>query len=247
MNKPVQSISDFDPHGRYTLEVIGAADKFNQWTYQTISPYLKGNVLEIGSGIGNISNYAIHAGHHITLSDFNPAYQRSLSNRFAGHANVESVISIDLQHPTFETTYQSLSKKFDSIFLLNVIEHLENDSIAVRNCRFLLKHNGHLIVLAPSYPFLFCELDRRLGHYRRYTTNTLARLFPENGLTVIHRQYFNFAGIGGWFLFGKLLGRASIGGEMKWYNRLVPLFRLLDKMVFHKAGLSSIVVAKLSE
>ncbi|MGO8056046.1 hypothetical protein AB9E30_37990, partial [Rhizobium leguminosarum] len=83
---------------------------------------------------------------------------------------------IDLTHPNFREEYKAYKEKYDSLFLLNVIEHLENDSYAVENCRFLLKQTGHLIVLAPAYQFLFCKLDKQLGHYRRYTRQTLSRL-----------------------------------------------------------------------
>jgi len=41
-----------DEKGYQTLEVIAKADKFNQWMFETIRPYCRGSILEIGSGIG---------------------------------------------------------------------------------------------------------------------------------------------------------------------------------------------------
>jgi len=60
-----------DPIGLYTLEIMAKADSFNRWMYDHFKRQLKGEILEIGSGIGNISKLAIEEGHSITLSDYN--------------------------------------------------------------------------------------------------------------------------------------------------------------------------------
>ena len=235
----------FDPTGTFTLEVLAKADRFNYWTYQTIEPALKGRVLEIGSGLANISIYALRDKKSITLSDINPEYRDRLKKEYAGFQNLEGVLSIDLQHPEFRTAYQDLENAYDSIFMLNVIEHLANDQAAIDNCRFMLKQEGNLVVLAPSYAFLYCRLDKELGHYRRYTTSALARLFDKSQFTILTKKYFNLAGTAGWFLFGKILQRKTLeSGEMGLFNKLVPLFRIIDKISFQKAGLSSIIIAK---
>lgn len=72
----------------------------------------------------------------------------------------------------------------------------------------------------------------------------MAGLFSVNELKVIHQEYFNLAGVAGWFIFGKLLNRKRISGEMKLYEKLVPFFRLIDKMSFRSVGLSTITVVK---
>jgi hypothetical protein len=61
----------------------------------------------------------------------------------------------------------------------------------------------------------------------------------------VHRQYFNFIGIAGWFFFGKLLNRKMIGsGEMSAFNKLVPVFKIADQITLKKAGLSVITIGK---
>ncbi|MFL5730278.1 MAG: class I SAM-dependent methyltransferase, partial [Cytophagaceae bacterium] len=66
--------AEHDEIGIETLDVISSADKFNKWTYETIQPYCKGEILEIGSGIGNISKYFLESGAAITLSDIRINY-----------------------------------------------------------------------------------------------------------------------------------------------------------------------------
>ena len=67
----------------------------------------------------------------------------------------------------------------------------------------------------------------------------------SNGFKIIYHQYFNIAGILGWFLSGSVIRKATIPkGQMKIYNMMVPLFKVLDKAVFNSAGLSVISVGE---
>jgi SAM-dependent methyltransferase len=231
-----------DPVGEATLVVISKADKFNRWMYETIRPFLNGKTLEIGSGIGNISKYALAEQLPLTLSDINPVYKQILQTKFASYASLQGILSIDLIHPDFENVYIDLKEKFDSIFLLNVIEHVAEDDKAIKNCRYLLKPPGNLIVLAPAYQWLFCRLDKELGHYRRYTVRRMTALLRSQEFEIKHKQYFNFAGIPGWLVFGKIFRKKMLGnGEMGAFNNIVPLVRFIDKLLFKKTGLSIIV------
>ena len=231
-----------DPVGLHTLKVIATADRFNRWMFEQIRDHLKGEILEIGSGIGNISQLVIESDHYITLSDYNKEYCSILEDRFSTNKNVREVIQIDLLHPEFETKFLRFKQKFDSIFLLNVIEHIEDDKLSVRNCRYLLKPGGHLILLAPAYSWLYSTFDEALGHYRRYTVKSMSELLQSQGFDILSGSYFNITGIAGWFLFGKIFKRRMLGkGEMSVFNRIVPFAKLTDKIMAHKAGLSIIV------
>jgi hypothetical protein len=65
----------------------------------------------------------------------------------------------------------------------------------------------------------------------------------ENKLEVVHHQYFNFIGIFGWWFSGNILRKKTIpDGQMKLYNTLVPIFKIVDKVMFNKMGLSVISV-----
>lgn len=234
-----------DVIGAQTLEVIAAADKFNKWMYDEIRPYLQGEVLEIGCGIGNISTFVLKDGFSTTLSDYNNHYTTLIEKKFAHYSNLKNILCIDLQDASFKQNYQSYSQSFDSIFLLNVIEHLAFDNEAIINCKFLLKPGGNLILLAPSYQWLYCKFDKNLGHYRRYTKSSLAFLFASNNMNTLIKKHFNMAGIMGWLLYGKLLQQQQLkAGNMRLFNQLVPLFKLIDICSFRLAGLSVIVVGK---
>lgn len=232
-----------DKVGKETLEVINAADKFNKWMYQTIQPFVKGKVLEIGSGIGNISSQFLKNNYSIMLSDFRHEYCKELNTKFSSFPNFLGVERIDLVDPEFTKNYSEFLGSFDTVFALNVVEHIEDHILAISNCRKLLKKGGTLIILVPSYQILYNNFDIELGHFRRYTISKLVDIFELNDMEVTHSQYFNFIGTLGWYFNGNILKKKTIpSGQMKLYNTLVPIFKLVDRMSLHKAGLSTIAV-----
>lgn len=233
-----------DNTGNETLNVIADADKFNSWMYQTIKSYTYDSILEIGSGIGNISKYFILNNYSITLSDIDEFYLNSLKNDFPDRNNVKGFLSIDLQKKNFQTEYKKLKESFDTIIMLNVLEHLENDGYAIENCRYMLKENGTFIILVPAYSFLYSRMDKELNHFRRYTAKSLKRKIVDGDFFIKNSFYFNFLGIFAW-LYGKMFRIKVLPSlEMSFFNKLVPLGKVLDKIVFKKIGLSIIVVAK---
>jgi 2-polyprenyl-3-methyl-5-hydroxy-6-metoxy-1,4-benzoquinol methylase len=234
-----------DQTGYKTLEIISKADNFNKWTYDTIRPFLKGRILEIGSGLGNISKYVIADYTDVTLSDFDNGYYENLKKVYSFNPHVSEILQINVQQNNFNLYYASLKESFDSIFILNVVEHLKDDSAALKNCKFLLKPGGFLIVLVPAYSFLYSNMDKELGHYRRYTSKSLSALMQQQGLKLIQNRYFNILGIAGWFFSSVFLKSKLIKqSEMTLFDKLVPFAKFIDKL-FHKSfGLSVITIAK---
>lgn len=233
---------EIDEEGMETLDAISSANKFNQWMYDTISPYCNGKILEIGSGIGNISSYFLKNGANITLSDIRDNYCAALKTNFKDY-NPE-IININITDENFDSKFNHLFGTFDSIFSLNVVEHIKDHELAVKNCKKLLKENGTLITLVPAYQSIYNGFDTALEHYRRYTKKSLTQLLKTE-YTITHTQYFNFIGIFGWVFTGGILRKKTIpAGQMGLYNKLVPVFKVIDKFIFNSMGLSVIAVAK---
>ena len=231
---------DIDVEGQTTLEAIDKADNFNEWMYQTIKPYCKGKVLEIGSGIGNISRYFLRDNFDITFSDIRTSYCEVLIQKFPN----SNIVELDLIDPDFDNKFSSLLGTFDTVYALNVVEHIKDDNLAISNAKKLLKHDGNIIILVPAYQALYNRFDTVLEHYRRYNEQTLNTLIAKH-FTVIHSRYFNFIGIFGWFFSGSILKKKTVpAGQMTLFNKLVALFKLADKILFNKAGLSVISVGK---
>jgi len=235
-----------DKEGFETLNVLAAADSFNQWMFDTIRPFIKGRVFEAGSGIGNISHLLLNLGNPVTLSDFSPGYRKLLQEKFSGHPHLGGVLDMDLEDKSFDEKFGDRYDTFDTVIALNVIEHVKEDGLAVANCKKLLKQGGRLIVLVPAYQLLYNRFDKELGHHRRYSKKEMQRLISPH-LSIVQCRYFNLAGILGWFISGTILKNKTIpSSQMNLFNALTPAFKLVDKIVFHQLGLSVWSVAEKS-
>lgn len=233
------SIKEIDYEGMEILSVIENANYFNEWMYNTIKPYCSGKILEIGSGIGNISTYFVRDKKQITLTDLRANYCDILKKKFS-----TTVINLDLVHPNFDVEYKDFLGTFDSVFALNVVEHIKDDIHAIANCKKLLKTNGTLIILVPAYQFLYNNFDIELEHFRRYTHKSLLKILEANDLKTKKPFYFNFIGIIGWWFSGSILKKKTIPeGQMGLFNKLVPIFKFVDWITFRKIGLSVICVS----
>ncbi|MBA4409669.1 MAG: class I SAM-dependent methyltransferase [Odoribacter sp.] len=231
--------------GPETLEVISVADNFNRWMFQTIKPHCTGNILEVGSGIGNISQFFLADNLEISLSDLSTDYFKILESKFGSFPNLKGLFTLDFAEKELEQKYPHLIGKFDTVFALNVLEHVPDHEQSIRNCYKLLKPGGKLVILVPAFQSLFNQFDVALEHQRRYTPKTLKKVMSVPGFNIIHCRYFNSIGILGWFVSGKLMGKNAIpGGQMKLYDQLVPLWKVVDWFLKPLLGLSVICVAQ---
>ena len=229
-----------DREGAEILNAISYATNFNKWMYKCIEPFCHGKILELGSGVGNISSFFLDAGKDITVSDIRPGYRKALGEKF--NLPSEKVIDIDLVQSEFKTKYETQLEKYDCVFALNVVEHIENDGLALANMYSLLKPGGKMLVLVPAHQNLYNQIDLTLEHYRRYNKKSLRGLM-EKLAPVKTCFYFNAVGIAAWWIGGKLLNQKTIPeSEMKLYDIFVPLFKIIDKLVGNKIGLSVVCV-----
>lgn len=231
-----------DKEGAEILESVTAAPLFNKWMYDTIVRYCKGNILEIGSGTGNISEFFIKDKKAINLSDVRKEYCDILKNKFPSHQG--KIFLMDLVKENFDTEYASHIGTFDTVFALNVIEHIKDNKRALSNCSKLLKPGGTIIILVPAYEWLYNILDEELYHYQRYTKSTLEGVLTKSSFQIEKSFYFNFVGMAGWFYAGKILKERTLTkNKMSLYNKLVPINKLLDRILFNSIGLSVVSVA----
>lgn len=232
-------------YGKNTLNVISAADRFNRWMYEKIKPFCTGDILEIGSGIGNISRFFLQDGSSMVLSDLEEEYFGMLTERFSGNYSLKSIVQLDFSDPDLEKHHPELIGKFDTVFALNVVEHIPDHHGALQNAGKLLKSGGKVIILVPAFHALYNQFDFQLGHERRYTRKSLQSVLQDNGFKLIYSTYFNAVGILGWYFTGRILGKKEIpSGQMKFYDTLVPVWKMVDLFMSKLAGLSVIQVGQ---
>ncbi|HET7297034.1 MAG TPA: class I SAM-dependent methyltransferase [Gemmatimonadales bacterium] len=225
--------------GAATLERMAAAPRYNRWMFERLRPWVGRRVLEIGAGIGNMSAFLADR-ERVVLTDTETYYLGRLRERFAGQGHITVA---ELRLPAVEPRVKA--ERLDTIVCLNVLEHIEDDRASLRAMHDLLEPGGRLVLLVPSLPALYGTLDAALGHFRRYTRGELAAKFREAGFGLCHVEYFNLAGVPGWWFAGRVLRRRLIPtGALRWYEALVPLFRL-ERILPWRIGQSLIAVGEV--
>src|SRR5262249_37192967 len=166
--------------GYNTLERLESAPHYNAWLGAKLRPHLGQRVLEVGAGIGTLTKEIAQGRERVIALEADPYYAQRLENLFRGSAVVQPVHAA-----VEETDWPALARdNLDSVFLSNVLEHIEDDNGAVRNFRSVLPPGGRLVILVPALPALFGTLDEAVGHYRRYTPETLRSVIESNGFEI---------------------------------------------------------------
>jgi SAM-dependent methyltransferase len=212
-----------DPYLSRILARIGRAPRFNRWMADTITPYVGQRVLEIGAGIGNLTQTLIPRQQY-WATDINPLYVSRLQALAFDHPHLQAKLSDVAVLESFPEP-----RDFDTVVCLNVIEHIADDVLAMQNIREHLAPDGRAIILVPQGMWNFGSLDVVVGHYRRYTRQTLTALIEAAGFEVETLFGFNRIGTVAWFLNGRLTRRKTFGLLQIWMlNWLTPIFRVLE-------------------
>ena len=229
-----------DPTGAATLERLAAdAPRYNRWLTERVAPWVGQRVLEVGAGIGNMAEF-FRDRERLVLAEPEAEYRHRLAERFASDPHVR-VVPVRL--PAVDTALAA--ERLDTVICLNVLEHIEADEAALKAMRGLLQPGGRLVLLVPALQAIYGSLDAALGHYRRYGAAELRAKITGAGMRLVHLEYFNMAGIFGWWLTGRVLKRTLIPrGSLRLYDALVPLFRL-ERLLPWRFGQSLIAVGQV--
>lgn len=83
------------------------------------------------------------------------------------------------------------NKKFDTILMFDVLEHIEDDADFLENTvKHYLKDTGKVIVTVPAYQSLFSKHDEELKHYRRYNIKMIKETCKKSGFNIVNYHYF---------------------------------------------------------
>lgn len=90
--------------------------------------------------------------------------------------------------PRVRFTAQRPTQRFDTIMLLDVLEHVEHDHEFLSGLvRDNLKADGLALISVPAWQGLFTAHDTRLRHYRRYRPGQAAQVVERSGLTILRQ------------------------------------------------------------
>lgn len=228
--------------GKKALESMSQAIWYNKWTMDLFKTYLKGDILEVGCGIGNFTNSLSSFGR-VWAIDIDKNYINETKHLTDKKAKV-GFGDIEKGEYFFESASRDEQKKFDSVVCLNVLEHIRNDSIALKNLHNLLNDKGKLILLVPAHKFLYTKIDEELGHFRRYEKQRITKDLKNSGFQISTIRSLNFLGAIGWFISGKILNDGFVDeSKIKFFNFLSPFFLKLENVLEPPIGTSILIIA----
>jgi len=227
--------------GVETLRRMASVDKYNDWIFSTIEERVGQRILEVGCGLGNMTPYFLGRDHLVSI-DILPASVQHVKERLSRESNFRA-LRADI---CSTSTYEALKpNRFDTVVCLNVLEHIQDDALALRHMAGLLEPGGRLLLFVPAGQFLYGKLDAALLHYRRYDADSLRCRLERAGLRIESLRHMNVAGVPGWYLASRILRRRTPPRALLGlFNLLTPAFRRLEDRVRVPFGLSLVCVAR---
>lgn len=211
--------------GEENLDVLRLAQNYNADLVQKVCALIDRDdeiIVDFGSGEGYLADWVEHKSGKPVIC-IEPA---------------ENLQKFYLQRRCEKSLHHLADESVDYIYSLNVLEHIEDDAKIVEMFYHKLKHNGKIFLYLPAFSCLYSSMDKKVGHYRRYTKAKLRHLFgDENKWQIDELYYADFAGFFVTLLY-KLIGsrQGDIAPQsLKFYDKFIfPLSRLFDKITFGK-------------
>lgn len=215
------------------LELFKHAHNWKKYYAKFFKHLLKGDVLEVGAGIGETTHFLCDGTQKswVCIEPDNELTKEILLKKDQGYLPS----FIEVKTSTLEGIEPG--RKFDAIIYIDVIEHIEYDAQELQKAGTYLKPGGHLIILVPAHNFLFSKFDKSIGHFRRYNKRMLVEAVPKE-LKKIDLRYLDAVGLSAslankWFL-------KQDYPELKqvkfWDNYLVPASKIMDSLTFFSLG-----------
>jgi ubiquinone/menaquinone biosynthesis C-methylase UbiE len=221
------------------LVLFQHATNWKKYFSRQINPFIKGNVLEVGAGIG-ATTLLLNDGSANQWLMLEPDEKMSVSLK-KKIENKQLPGNCQLQTGTID----NITSTFDTIIYIDVLEHIENDAEEIKKAATLLNTSGYIVVLSPAFQFLYSPFDKTIGHCRRYNRKMLRNITP-GGLQENNIRYYDTVGyfaalMNKWLLRQKY---PTVNQVRFWDKWMVPVSKVTDKLCLHSFGKSIIAVWK---
>jgi SAM-dependent methyltransferase len=221
------------------LGLFAHATNWKKYWSSRLLPYLQGDVLEVGAGIG-ANSQLLRSDRQRRWVCLEPDAQLLAQAR---SALATDPLLAKCEFVAGTVADLDLRERFDAILYIDVLEHIEDDAAELRRVTPHLKDAAKLIVLSPAHAWLFSPFDAAIGHYRRYTRKTLLAAAAP-GLALERVLYLDACGLLA-SLGNRLLLRQDLPTLKQilfWDRVLVPMSRWLDPLCRFHLGKSILAV-----
>ena len=221
------------------LEDLEDTKRYSSWITEMIAPHINGRILEVGAGRGTYSTFLADHGH-LTALEPSQANGEVLRERLRDYPSAV-VVNAELDGTAAPGSY-------DTVVLLNVLEHIADDHRALNDIYEALAPGGKMVLWVPAFEALYGKFDQRIGHYRRYRRDELLALVHKTGFQQVTARYANLPGFFAWWLIVRVLGRSPSSSRLlSTYDRFfIPVISRIERHVHPPVGQSLLVVAQRS-
>ncbi|MCC5635080.1 class I SAM-dependent methyltransferase [Nostoc sp. CHAB 5844] len=222
------------------LVLFAQAKNWKNYLRSLLREYIKGDVLEVGAGIGSNTHLLCQSSYRTWLC-LEP--DTVLFNSLKQLINVNCIINCSAINGTINSLNEE--QLFDLILYIDVLEHISDDQEELVKASQHLKKNGKLIVLSPSHQWLFTSFDLAVGHYRRYNKSMLKAILPDD-IEIIKLDYLDCIGLLA-SLSNKLFLKQSQPTFKQiaiWDKFMIPISRIVDKILSYRLGKSILLIGR---
>jgi SAM-dependent methyltransferase len=213
------------------LEAFARAVTWKRYCRSHLAPFLVGDVLEVGAGLGGTTRVLCDGSQRSwTSTEPDRRLAECLRDATRTLARPPEIV-------VGTVTDLGAHRTFDAILYSDVLEHIVDDRAELGRAAAHLRPGGHLVVLAPAHNFLYTPFDRSIGHQRRYSRDRLRRRTPAG---FVLRQLYFLDSVGLLLsLFNRLVVRNPMPTPAQvlfWDRVLVRCSRLLDPLLAWRVG-----------
>lgn len=231
-------MNDFT-YGGDELEVFEHARNWKKYWSRQISPHIGRKILEVGAGIGSTATTlkGIEFDKWVCIEP-----DSNLCAKIEEKINC-NILSRKLDVRACLTSDIDASERFDTILYIDVLEHIEDDKAELSYAADHLEAGGKVIVVSPAHSYLYSPFDRKIGHFRRYSKESLTAAIPSD-LELVDVRYLDSVGLIA-SLANKLLLKSSdptLGQIRIWDSFMVPVSVGLDRLIRYSAGKSVMAI-----
>tara|TARA_B100000787_G_scaffold102645_1_gene75996 strand:+ start:1017 stop:1700 length:684 start_codon:yes stop_codon:yes gene_type:complete len=216
----------------FELDSFDAAKKFRKYQIYYLKKYIKDPFLEVGAGQGGLVNLYKKFTNDITLIEPDNKLFHILKKRFRKK-------NIKIKNQTID----KIKLKYQTIIYFDVLEHIKDDLKEVKIASKKIKKNGRLIFNVPAHQLFYNEFDKAVGHFKRYNKKDFKDIEKKTNLKIEKLIYYDSIGLF-FLILNKVfrLKETNLKSKIYFWNMLIPLSKMIDKLTFNKFGKSLLCV-----